>query len=451
MIWKRESVTTWGRTCFSESLVGRPENHRDLLQYITDNQDQAPIIAYGAGRSYGDAPLNTNKKIIKIERLNRIIEFDPASGLLLAEPGLTFLELLKVFGPKGFLIPVSPGTSFATIGGAVANDVHGKNQETAGCFGHHLEWLELMTPNGKTIRVSEKENPEIYKSTIGGIGLTGIITLIAVKLKKISSSYLERKYIKTKDLEHSISTLLDISSSKEYSVGWIDLLNPGKGLGRGIIELASHSKEDNLKEVNINLKPLITGNHNNLNFWPNGLLNKYSGKLLNSIYYQKVSTSANEHLVKINDFLYPLDKLRSWNKLYGPAGFYQFQCVVPIHNSEKIILDLIYIAEKYQAPPILSVIKVFGLSGLGCLSFAKPGITIALDFPGKSVSNELFEQLTTRVISEGGRIYLAKDAKLTPEQLGAMYPELNVMKQTLSRYGLDGFFASDMSNRLEIN
>ena len=238
MRWKTSQLAGWGRNRIAESQVARPERIDDAPKLFADVQDRG-IIAFGGGRSYGDAALNDSGHVIRMERLNRLLQFDAETGELVAEPGVTFKDLLDVFLPRGFIVPASPGTAFTTIGGAIANDIHGKNHDVVGSFGDHVKWIELLLPSGDIVRVSPTEQADLFDATIGGIGLTGLILAACIKLIPVSSPFVLSKERRIADLESYVQAFLELEADEmTYSVGWIDALAGGTSLGRGILEVA---------------------------------------------------------------------------------------------------------------------------------------------------------------------------------------------------------------------
>ena len=311
------TLSGWGR--FQKAAMGafRPERSREAVSLVAARPGGLTIR--GGGRAYGDQALNEGGHALLTERLDRVISFDAETGLLVAEAGMTFADLLATFLPKGWMAPVSPGTGFATLGGAVANDVHGKNNEATGSFGHHLEWIDLVTPDGETRRVTPGE--DLFRATVGGMGLTGLILSVALRLRRAPSNAIDLDERRITDLDGFLAALAEARDTHPYSVGWIDALARGKTLGRGILELGrpSLTKLDaaprKAKRLPIDL--------------PGFALNPISIRAFNLFYYNRIGAGGRMGAVPIGQYLYPLDALLDWNRMYGKRGFHQFQCLLP--------------------------------------------------------------------------------------------------------------------------
>lgn len=433
-------LTSWGKL-HSKTLTYRPERQRDL-KAIMLQQHPNGIIAYAKGRSYGDVALNENGHAILTERLNRFLSFNDQTGELVCEPGVTFADLLTTFLPRGYFAPVCPGTAFVTLGGAVANDIHGKNHDRVGSFGEHVLWLELLLPNGISEIVSPKQNPTLFYATIGGLGLTGLIRKIAIKLIPTLKHVQIRKQ-RISNLDNFLEQLIAARDEAYYSVGWIDGNARGKSLGRGILTTAT-PVSDEMKQLKKNKSLTVP-----IQF-PNFVLNPITINCFNSALYHSMRKTPLSKLVSLGDFLFPLDNLLHWNRMYGKRGFYQFQCVIPDAQAQQALADLMETISKSRAASFLSVIKTLGKAGTGLLSFAKPGVTLALDFPNTKEVKTLLKQLEMLVLKYQGRVYLAKDACLAPESLQLMYPNLSEFQQVLCNVDPKHVMQSNLSRRLGI-
>lgn len=445
MRWNEVSLTGWGRNCSAAVLAGRPERPRDVACALRE-AGKGGIVAHGAGRSYGDAALNDGGHVVLTERLDRILAFDPQSGELVVEPGVTFRDLLDVFLPRGFLVPVSPGTAFATVGGAVAQDVHGKNHEAAGSFGDHVQWLDLLLPTGEVRRVSPNDGRDVFEATIGGIGLTGVILAIAFRLLPVPSNAVRRRESRAANLDALLAAFAEAPGGgpgeMAYSVAWIDGLARGGSLGRGVLETAvpaetaARPSPERVRRLPVDL--------------PGALLNGASVAIFNEIYYRRVPPGGREALVPYDSFLYPLDGIADWNRLYGKRGFYQFQCVLPPDSAEAGLPRLLEAVSASRRASFLAVLKALGGAGRGCLSFPMKGFTLALDFPRRPGVEELLDRLERLTLDHGGRIYLAKDSRLSAAGFAAMYPRLGEFRETLARIDPEGRMVSGMARRLGI-
>lgn len=391
---------------------------------IDSNQTQ---LACGLRRSYGDVCLIEKGKLIDVANLNKIISFDNKLGTIQAEAGTSLKQILDLVIPQGWILPVLPGTQFVTLGGAIANDVHGKNHHSAGSFGCHVKSFTLKRSEQENknsdLLCSLKNNLELFQATIGGLGLTGIITEATIQLKPIPSEYLDVETLVFENLETFHQINKQSEQTHEYTVAWLDCVSQGENFSRGIYMRANFS--ENSKQANkkkSNKKPIAIPC-----FFPGFILNKLSIKLFNKLYFYKQSKQAeksklNTQVQHYTSFFFPLDNILSWNKIYGKKGFYQYQCVLPENNQDgmKEILNLI--TQSGQAS-FLSVLKTFGnKKSPGLLSFPQPGLTLALDFANKSkVSLELFNQLNKLVLKYNGKLYPAKDAQMPGEMFNTSY------------------------------
>jgi decaprenylphospho-beta-D-ribofuranose 2-oxidase len=439
--WKKVALCGWGRARTAQVEACRPERIAEAGRALAAVGAEG-IIAHGSGRAYGDAALNDGGRVMLTRRLDRILAFDPATGEIVAEPGVTFADLLRIFLPRGFLAPVTPGTAFATLGGAVANDVHGKNHDRVGSFGDHVTWLDLLLPSGKVVRISPAERPELFAATIGGIGLTGIILAIAFRLQRVPSPWVVVRERRIADLDSFVAAFAEERARATYSVGWIDGLARGRHLGRGILELAEPAPEhiagspapERARRVPLDL--------------PSVALNPLSIAAFNALYYRRVPAGGRERPVPYGRFLYPLDAIHDWNRIYGRRGFHQFQCVLPDDSAAHGLRVLLETISAARGASFLAVLKTLGGEGRGHLSFPMRGYTLALDFPRRPGIDSLMSRLERLTLDHGGRIYLAKDACLSAAGLAAMYPKLDAFRAVLREVDPEARMASDMARRL---
>jgi decaprenylphospho-beta-D-ribofuranose 2-oxidase len=438
--WKALRLEGWGRSSRSDCLAARPERMPELITALAAPEGRS-LIAHGAGRSYGDAALNTGGAAVLTTRLDRILSFEASTGLLVAEPGVTFADLVAAFLPKGFVVPVSPGTGSVTLGGAVANDVHGKNHHRVGSIGDHIPWFELLTADGQRLQVSEASDPELFRATLGGIGLTGIVTAICLRMVPVPSNALVVRRRRIGGLDEFLEAFR-AASEASYSVGWIDALATGRATGRGIIETAEPSDGD--------VAPLAERRKRFPVDAPGWLLNGLSVRAFNALYWRRASVTAREHKVPYRSFFYPLDAIEDWNRMYGTRGFRQFQCVVPFGTGETALRRLLETIAAAGAASFLAVLKVMGPQGRGMLSFGMPGYSLALDIPAKPGSEALFATLERITRDAGGRIYLAKDSAMSPAGFAAMYPELEAFRAVRARIDPHRRLSSDLARRLGI-
>ena len=415
-----------GNLSMSRDLAwGRYYEYDHQLESISWRHQQyssssSTILPHGMGRSYGDSCLNHENILLETRALNRLISFDTKTGVLCCEAGVTLEEVIAFALPKGWFLPVTPGTKFVTLGGAIANDVHGKNHHLNGTFGGHVEGFELLRSSGKRLYCSPDENREYFEATIGGLGLTGLITKVSLKLMPVNNIFLCVEEIQYSNLE-GFFALSEASKDWQYTVAWIDSLAQGKNLGRGIFIRANHAPSQMITKV---AWPK-SGKKATVPFsFPNIALNKLSVSLFNQCYWRKNLRRAKSYLGYYDPFFYPLDTIHHWNRIYGKRGFLQYQFVVPLGDGEAIEKILGLIAQSGQGS-FLTVLKIFGdVASPGMLSFPMPGVTFALDFPNRGQSTlVLLDALDKEVLKYGGRVYPAKDARMSGAAFREFYPE----------------------------
>jgi FAD/FMN-containing dehydrogenase len=376
------------------------------------------MLPVGIGRSYGDSCLLEDGTLLTARGLNRLINFNAETGVLRCEAGVTLAEILNFGVPRGFFLPVTPGTKYVTVGGAIANDVHGKNHHLAGTFGNHVLRFELVRSDGTRLECSSTQNPTWYSATIGGLGLTGLITWAEVKLKPIVSrqmNYVGQKFV---GIEEFVA-LSKMKSDVEYTVAWIDCVATGKNFARGIFMSGIHSDEPT---------PLTTSKEPWLSLpvdLPEFMLNSTTVGIFNTLYYNKQLSKHKAALVDYEPFFYPLDSILQWNKGYGKHGLVQFQCALPWEADQRGIVEILHTITASGLASFLAVIKVFGdVTSPGMMSFPIPGITLALDFPIRAgVTLELLGRLAEITVEHGGRMYPAKDATMNAAQFQTFYPQ----------------------------
>ncbi len=410
------------------------------------------IIARGLGRSYNNASQNDHGQVVVTTRLNRITAFDEELGIAVCEAGVS-LEQLMIRGlPAGWFVPVSPGTRQVTVGGAIAADVHGKNHHVAGSFAQHVDWLDLLLPDGQERRVSPTDEPRLFWATAGGMGLTGIILRAAVRLKKVQTSRVRVDTVRTDDIDEAMAYLAETDHRYTYTVAWLDCLAGGKHLGRSVITSGDFAQPFDLA-LKDRVKPLDFRPAARLGaprFCPPGLINRHTVALANEAWYRKAPRRRESEIQTIGTFFHPLDGIRNWNRVYGPAGFRQYQFVVPFGAEPTMRKSLERISHA-RAPSFVTVLKRFGPSDDGLLSFPMPGWTLALDFPSRTPGlARLLNSLDEDVLSAGGRVYLAKDSRVSPDTLAGMYPRLQEFRDFRAELDPAGIMASDLSRRLRL-
>ena len=376
------------------------------------------VLPVGMGRSYGDSCLLNEGNLLLTTGMNRLLAFDETTGLLTAEAGVTLAQILDFAVPKGFFLPVTPGTKYVTLGGAIANDIHGKNHHVAGTFGRHVTQFELLRSDGSRRLCSPTENPDWYSATIGGLGLTGLIPWAQVRLRPIVSRLIDYEGIQF----HGIDEFLDLtrqSEHVEYTVSWIDCASTGKNFARGIFMLGDHSKTPG---------PLTPSPEPKLVFpfdAPGFALNHTTVSMFNTVFFHKQMKPNVRAAQDYEPFFYPLDKVLHWNRLYGKSGLLQFQYAIPWGSAREGTIAILQEVAKSGLASFLAVLKAFGdVPSPGLMSFPQPGITLALDFPIKpDVTFPLFERLADMTREYGGRLYPAKDAAMTAAQFQTFYPQ----------------------------
>ena len=374
-------------------------------------------IAHGMGRSYGDVCLNSNGTLWCTKGLDHFIAFNDNTGRLVCEAGVLLRDIQRMAIPRGWILPVTPGTYMVTVGGAISNDVHGKNHHILGSFGDHVQRIKLIRTDGGTIECGPQLHPEWFTATVGGLGLTGVIVEVEIQLRHVPSSWLNTEAIPYSNLNEFFHLADDSESDWENTVSWIDCISKG---GRGIFLRGNpadsrHRQEPKRRKAAVPLVP------------PCSLVNRLSLRLFNSIYYRLHTWRARCSTTHYEPFFYPLDTISEWNRIYGPRGFYQYQSVVPREAGQDATRSMLKEIARSGDGSFLGVLKTFGnRQSIGMLSFPQPGVTLALDFPNKGKrTHKLFERLDAVVKEAGGRIYPAKDARMPHELFESGYPRLD--------------------------
>ncbi len=432
--------TGWGRLDFGPQTV-LPYDHRfEALPDLTGRAGLPSMLPFGNGRSYGDSCLNTGGALVDCRRLDRFVSFNGETGVMRCEAGVLFADILAIAVPRGWMLPAMPGTKFVTVGGAIANDVHGKNHHRAGTFGCHVRRFELLRSNGERLTCSPDANGELFRATIGGLGLTGLITWAEFQLRPVATPFLRQQVIRFRNLGEFFDLSAESDEEYEYTVAWIDCLSRGAALGRGWFMRANHLAEAPADP------PRPPGRKPGIPFSPPvSLINGLSLRLFNFVYYRKQREDVSEGPVHYDPFFFPLDSIADWNRMYGPKGFYQYQCVLPTDGGRSGIADILDRIAGSGTGSFLAVLKMFGeRQSPGLMSFPRPGVTLALDFPnrgGKTLA--LLDSLDEIVVAYGGAIYPAKDARMPPRLFASAYPRLD----EFSRY-MDPSFSSSFWRRV---
>lgn len=432
----------WGRYPIIESYSHAVSSQQSTPSIIS-GLESSDNIARGLGRSYGDSSLAADS--LNALKLDHFLAFDENTGVLSCEAGVSFSEILQFFIPKGWFLPVTPGTQFITVGGAIASDVHGKNHHLDGSFSEHLTELTLALANGEIRTCSANQNRELFLATCGGMGLTGFILKASFKMKPIDNAYIDEITLKTANLKETLEKF-DENENTTYSVAWIDCLARGEALGRSLVMLGEHAQE-----VPDNIEALKASGHSKLNMpfnFPSFTLNQYSIKAFNALYYGKVRYKASKRLIGYAPFFYPLDAIRNWNRMYGKNGFVQYQFVIPKSAGLEGLTHILNAIVESQRGSFLAVLKVFGKGNDNYLSFPTEGYTLALDFKMDSTLLAFLDQLDEIVLQYGGRLYLTKDARMSEATFKQSYPQWERFQEVRESVGAQHKFNSMQSRRL---
>lgn len=446
----------WGRYPKIDCHVARPRAERDVIAAVAAARDadreSTPVIARGAGLAYGDSALNRDGTI-DMTGFDRMIAFEADTGLLTVEAGVVLGDIIETFLPKGWFPPVTPGTKRVTVGGMIAADVHGKNHHKAGSFRDFVEWIDLVDPSGRVRRCSPTDNVDLFDWTLGGMGLTGIILRAAFRLVPVESAWIRGKTIPTTGLSETIAAF-DAADDWTYSVAWIDCLATGAQMGRSLLMVGEHARLDELAGAR-QRQPFDVKRRRRWRVppvFPGAVLNAATTRAFNAIYYRLGVRNAPESLIDWDRFFYPLDAVLDWNRIYGRKGFVQFQCVLPLAQSEAGLRAILGATGAAGRGSFLAVLKRFGprKTGQKGLSFPMEGYTLALDFPATPPSLALVDRLHAIAIDHGGSFYLAKDARLSAAEFGRSDSRAADFTAYRSDIGADVRFSSAQSRRLEL-
>lgn len=436
----------WGRFPVIDCAVRQPREWRDLEQLI---DRETTLIARGNGRAYGDAALNPNLTLSMLH-MDRMLAFDPRSGLLTCESGVLLKAIVDSFLPRGWMPMVVPGTAWVTVGGMIAADVHGKNHHRDGSFGTHVESLSLLTGQGEMLRCSRTENEDLFDATVGGMGLTGVIRSATFRMKRVETGYVGVETLAARDLEDTMA-LFEASRDWEYSVAWIDCLARGAKLGRAVVSRSAVLDQGALPRDAVPHRygperrsvPAVPFDA------PAALLNGVSVSLFNALYYHGGrARGTRQRPMPLDSYFFPLDRVAHWNRLYGRHGFAQYQCVLPKSESQRGLRALLERVAASRSGSFLGVLKLLGGQGAGLMSFPMDGYTLALDVPIRRGTRDLLDALDEITHAHGGRVYLAKDAFCRQERLRMGYPQLDSFQAIREATGGTRRFVSALSERL---
>lgn len=426
-------VSSWGRLNAEEHDARALTSTQDVARTL---RESAPGIAYGLGRSYGDVCLNPGGTLWRTTGLDHFIAFDEITGVLVCEAGVVLRDIQRMTLPRGWSLQVTPGTQLVTVGGAIANDVHGKNHHKFGTFGDHVRSLKIVRTDGSELDCGPNLRPEYFAATVGGIGLTGFITQAEIQLRRVPGPWFETETVSFLNLDEFFALSIESDSGWEDSVSWIDCVGGGNGRGlfmRGNPVTVDAKPEPRRRSIAMPVVPPIS------------MVNQMSLKAFNAAYFKINKHRSGKQLTHYEPFLYPLDNILDWNRMYGPHGFYQYQSVVPRENERDVTGAMLREIARSGQGSFLAVLKTFGeRSPIGMLSFPRPGVTLALDFPNRGEETlKLLDRLDAIVREAGGRIYLAKDARMSIDMFESGYPRFPELQQYR-----DPGMSSAMSRRL---
>lgn len=431
-------ISGWGKYPVVDAVVHSPQSSRQIKQILRDSETH--LIPRGQGRSYGDSSLSGN--ILSSQYFDHFLSFNEGTGLLRCSAGVTLQEILNVFVPKGWFLPVTPGTKYVSVGGAVASDVHGKNHHLDGSFCDHVTSLKVVTGPDSIVSCSRRNHADLFYATCSGMGLTGMITEVSLKLMPVNSAYLNSTTIKAKNLDEALE-LFETHQEQRYSVAWIDCLSTGKSLGRSLVSLANHADEGPLDAASPG-KLVVPMD------FPNFVLNKFSIQAFNTLYYHRVTRKESKSQEHFDPYFYPLDGIRDWNRMYGKNGFVQYQFVLPTGSGLPGMTEILETIAHSKRGSFLAVLKAFGKENKNYLSFPMEGYSLALDFKMDSGLFEFLDQLDEIVLKYGGRLYLTKDSRMSESMFKATYPNWEKLAEVRAKYDINPYFHSRQAQRLGI-
>ena len=413
-----KAIKSWGGIVREKHFKTSPYRQTDISDVFNmARMKNMPLLAHGMGRSYGDSCLNPNNIIVDMLGLDRFIVFNRETGILRAEAGVSLDEIMRVIVPHGWFVPTTPGTKFVTLGGAIANDVHGKNHHSAGSFGNHVKSLGLERSDQGHIEIGPDTDRDLFSATVGGLGLTGLIKWVEIQLVKIRSAFIKQTSVPFKSVNDFFKIIKEIGHEYEHTVAWIDCTSKGKNLGRGIFTGGNWGTDENYithdgPKIKLPIYP------------PNFTLNKFTLRAFNKFYNMQQTLKPRNEFVPYWSHFHPLDSIHHWNRFYGRKGFYQYQSVIPLDNAEAVTRDMLKIIQKSGQGSMLAVLKTMGnIPSRGILSFPMPGVTLALDFQNKGTKTlKLMSDLDEIILQAKGRLYPAKDGRMSHKLFRTSYP-----------------------------
>ncbi len=449
MTFNKAALSGWGNTEFQNCVLAEAASESEVKRFL-DSNDVQSWIPRGLGRSFGDCALNRAQGVLSIQ--NNQQRIGPVNGgIVECDAAISIKNLIDHLLPGGHFLPVTPGTKNVTIGGAIAADVHGKNQFAQGSFGNHVNEITLLTASSETLRCSPGEHADLFRATIGGMGLTGLVLKAKLRVSQIDTAYMHVAYRQCSDLDATMEWMEEAAMSHEQVIAWIDMRAPVSQLGKSIVMAANSASCEQLPKKLSN-KPMALPRFVSGSvpcFAPTFLINRTTCWLLNSLYSYR--HRSGERLVHLDDYYYPQDRLNNWNRLYGRRGLIDYQALFPLETSRSGLIRLLETLKAERLPIPLAVLKLFGKKGAGLLSFCRPGFTLGVDFPhDRDSSRGITAKMDAFVLKHGGRLYLAKDALMQAETFHEMYPELEEFRSTKTQVDPEFRFLSSQSRRLRM-
>jgi decaprenylphospho-beta-D-ribofuranose 2-oxidase len=437
-------LSGWGANLRADCALTEPETRSEIATRL----DRAGTIARGLGRSYGDAALNAGGQVLGLRKVDRYLAFDEGTGRLICEAGVDLASIIETFAPRGWFPMITPGTKFVTVGGCIANDVHGKAHHAQGCFSACVDAMTVLLASGEVVSASRDENADLFWATFGGMGLLGVVLTASLRLRKIETTYFRQKSIRVNDLEGALAALDEQDRIFPYSVATLDVLARGARLGRGVLTVGDHARLDELPPA-LRADPLRVSGPPRLSVpfeLPELTLNALSIRLVNAA-IQRIQAGAAP-IGHYEGFFFPLDKIAHWNRGYGRRGFTQYQFVIPFADGPRRMREILTAILSAGELPFLNVLKRFGKESGGLLSFPREGYTFAIDFPIRENTVALLRRLDALVLEAGGRVYLGKDSYLEAPTFRAMYPQLGRWLEIKAKVDPQGVFTSDLGRRV---
>jgi decaprenylphospho-beta-D-ribofuranose 2-oxidase len=437
-------LTGWGLNVRADCVLREPELPAEVAAWL----DRDGTIARGLGRSYGDAALNGGGQVLGLRRVDRYLGFDAEAGVLTCEAGATLAQIIGDFAPRGWFPMVTPGTKFVTVGGCIANDVHGKAHHAQGCFSGCVDAMTVLLASGDVVRASRDENADLFWGTFGGMGLLGVVLTATIRLRRIETTYFRQKAVVVDDLAAMLAALEEGDRAFPYSVATLDVTATGARLGRGVVSLGDHAPRAELP-ARLAANPLPVSGPPKLTVpfeMPELALNPLTIRIVNAAIQARLRRAPA--LGHYEGFFYPLDVIGYWNRGYGRRGFAQYQFVIPFADGLARMREILGAILSSGELPFLNVLKRFGKESGGVLSFPREGYTFAIDFPIRANTVALLRRLDAMVLDAGGRVYLGKDSYVEAATFRAMYPALERFLALKAKYDPHGVFTSDLARRV---